>query len=112
MSPTAIILVSLTLLIVTTTGLLLFAMRRLFTVARGTRDRRNGGETSMTLAIETAFAQLKAQQEATAARAEASERLSGEIIASLTSGLLVVGLDRTIRIMNPAARKLLNVSEA
>jgi signal transduction histidine kinase len=111
MSPRAIVLFSLTLLILAIGGALLFAIRRLFAAARGTtRDRRNG-EASMTLAIDTAIAQLKAQQQATAARAEASERLAGEIIASLTSGLLVVGLDRTIRIMNPAARRLLDVPE-
>jgi signal transduction histidine kinase len=111
MSPTAVAFLSLTLLIVAIAGILLFAIRRLFVAARGTpRDRRTG-EASMTLAVETAIAQLKAQQQATAARAEASERLAGEIIESLTSGLLVVGLDRAIRIMNPAARRLLGVPE-
>lgn len=46
------------------------------------------------------------------ARAEASERLSGEIIASLTSGLLVVDQDGTLRTLNPAARKLLDLTDA
>ncbi len=46
-----------------------------------------------------------------AARAEASERLSDEIVASLTSGLLVVGLDGRLRILNPAGRRLLGVSD-
>jgi PAS domain S-box-containing protein len=46
------------------------------------------------------------------ARAEASERLSGEIIASLTSGLLVVGDDRHVRSLNPAGRRLLGMPEA
>jgi signal transduction histidine kinase len=112
MSPTALVVVSLTLLVVVVAGLLLFAIRRLFAAARvPPRDRGSSGEATMTLAIETAFAQLRAKQEATAARAEASERLAREIIASLTSGLLVVGLDRTIRIMNPAARRLLSMPE-
>ena len=48
---------------------------------------------------------LKAQERATAARADASERLSGEIIASLTAGLLVVGLNGEVRILNPAGRR-------
>lgn len=43
------------------------------------------------------------------ARAESSERLSGQIVASLTSGLLVVGLDGTVKSMNPAARRLLHL---
>ena len=37
------------------------------------------------------------------ARAEASERLSGEIIASMTSGLLVVDEGGNVRTLNPAA---------
>ena len=37
------------------------------------------------------------------ARAEASERLSGEIIASMTSGLLVVDEEGQVRTLNPAA---------
>ena len=48
----------------------------------------------LSAALEAAVTKLKAQQVATTARAEASERLSGEIIASLTAGLLVVGLER------------------
>jgi signal transduction histidine kinase len=112
MSPTAVVAFSLTLLIVVVAGLLLLAIHRLFAAAGlPPRDRHGRGEATMTAAIETAFAQLKAQQEAAAARAEASERLAHEIISSLTSGLLVVGLDRTIRIMNPAARRLLSMPE-
>jgi signal transduction histidine kinase len=37
--------------------------------------------------------------------------MSGEIIASLTAGLLVVGLKGDLRIINPAGRRLLNVSD-
>jgi signal transduction histidine kinase len=47
-----------------------------------------------------------------AARAEASERLSDQIMASLTSGLLVVGLDGRIRVLNPAGARLLDLPEA
>ena len=43
------------------------------------------------------------------ARAEASERLSGEIIASMTSGLLVVSQDGVVRTLNPAGRRLLGL---
>lgn len=45
------------------------------------------------------------------ARAEASERLSDEIVASMTSGLLVVGYDGQVRTVNPACRRLLNLPE-
>ena len=60
---------------------------------------------------EEAVSKLKAQERATAARAEASERLSGEIVTSLTAGLLVVGLNAEIRILNPAGRRMLGVTE-
>ena len=43
-------------------------------------------------------------------RAEASERLSQQIIASLTSGLLVVGDDRIVRTLNPAGRRMLGIA--
>jgi len=46
-----------------------------------------------------------------AARADASERLSSEIISSLTAGLMVVGLKGEVRIINPAGRRLLSVAE-
>ena len=46
------------------------------------------------------------------ARAEASERLSDEIVASLTSGLLVVDFGGIVRTLNPAGRKLLGLTEA
>ena len=54
------------------------------------------------------MAKLKAQERATAARAEASERLNGEIIESLTAGLLVVGLDGEVHILNPPGRRMLD----
>ena len=45
------------------------------------------------------------------ARAEASERLSDEIVASLTSGLLVVDFSGIVRTLNPAGRKLLGLTD-
>ena len=66
----------------------------------------------LSAALEEAIERLKAQERATAARAEASERLSGEIISGLTSGLIVVGLRDDVRIMNPAARRLLGLPDA
>ncbi len=57
------------------------------------------------------IATLKAQERATAARAEASERLSEQIVASLTSGLIVVDGDNRVKIINPAARRMLSLGE-
>ena len=45
------------------------------------------------------------------ARAEASERLSDEIIASLTAGLLVVSLHGEVQIVNPVGRRMLDLDE-
>ncbi len=66
----------------------------------------SGENALLSAALEESVARLKAQERATAARAEASERLNGEIISSLTAGLLVVGLQGDVRIVNPAGRRL------
>jgi signal transduction histidine kinase len=72
--------------------------------------REGGAERAfMAAALEDAIARLKAQERATAARAEASERLSDEIVSGLASGLVVVALDRAVRIVNPAGRRLLQL---
>ena len=44
-------------------------------------------------------------------RAEASERLSDEIIANLTAGLLMVNRAGEVQIVNPVGRRLLNLGE-
>ena len=46
-----------------------------------------------------------------ALRAEASERLSDEIIANLTAGLLMVNRSGEVQIVNPVGRRLLNLDE-
>jgi two-component system sensor histidine kinase PilS (NtrC family) len=91
-----------------------FAILRFAAAARDTRRHlRGGAETALlSAALEEAVTKLKAQERATAARADASERLSGEIIASLTAGLLVVGLDGEVRILNPAGRRMLHVPDS
>jgi signal transduction histidine kinase len=50
------------------------------------------------------------QEREMARRAEASERLNEQIIASLSSGLLVVGDDRVVRSLNPAGRRMLGLA--
>ena len=80
-------------------GVLAFAVVKFFAAARAaTRASQTGGtETAfMAAAMQDALQQMRAQERAMKARAEASERLSGEIIASLTSGLLVVNQDGVV----------------
>jgi signal transduction histidine kinase len=106
-------LLGMTALVAGLVGILVFAFLRFITAARATRLRsREGGEMAMlSSALEAAVGKLKAQERATAARAEASERLSGEIIASLTAGLLVVGMNGEVRILNPAGRRMLELGD-
>src|SRR6187401_1334030 len=114
MNSNAAALFGLTAIIGALSGLLMFATMRLFSAARQRQlsRRAHGRDPEMlSVALEEAVARLKAQERATAARAEASERLSGEIISSLTAGLLVVDLGGGIRILNPAGRRMLDLRD-
>src|SRR6266498_2980737 len=109
LTPAAYTFLGLTAIVACLVSVLAFALLRFSAAARDARQNRHrGGDTVMlSAALEEAVARLKAQERATAARAEASERLSSEIIASLTAGLLVVGMDAEIRILNPSGRPML-----
>jgi signal transduction histidine kinase len=113
MSPEAYALLGLTIIIGMLTAALTFAVLRFLAAARdSSRQARGGGDTALlSAALEEAVTRLKKQERETAARADASERLSGEIIASLTAGLIVVGLDGPVRILNPAAGRMLRVPD-
>jgi signal transduction histidine kinase len=121
LTPSAYALLGLTAIVAALAAALTFAILRFFAAAHDTRRsmRGNAGEVALlTAALHEAVGKLKAQERETAARAdasdaraEASERMSGEIIASLTAGLLVVGLDGDLRIVNPAGRRLLNIGD-
>lgn len=114
MTPSAYAFLGLTALVAALVSVLVFAILRFAAAARDSRRRASGfgSETALlSAALQEAVTKLKAQERATAARAEASERLSGEIISSLTAGLLVVGLTGEIRILNPAGRRMLNLSD-
>jgi signal transduction histidine kinase len=65
----------------------------------------------MAAAMEDAVRKLRLEEQQMKARAEASERLASEIVASMTSGLLVVGHDGQIRTLNPAGAAMLGVPE-
>ena len=114
MTPAGYTLLLLTGIMAALVAVVAFAVLRFMSAAR---DAKRGGRVEhadalMSTALEEAVARLKAQQRATAARADASERLSGEIISSLTAGLLVVGLNGEFRILNPAGRRMLNIPES
>ena len=113
MSPSAYVLLGLTAIVAALVTLVVFAFLKFVSAARDARGhlREAGGETAfMTAALQEAMRTLKVQERAMAERAEASERLSSEIVASLTAGLLVVDLDTQVRILNPAGRRLLGLS--
>jgi two-component system, NtrC family, sensor histidine kinase HydH len=115
MTPAAYVLLGLTALVGSLVAVLTFAILRFVAAARSARNRARSDGAELALlssALHDAVTKLKAQERATAARAEASERLSEEIIASLTAGLLVTGLDGGVKILNPAGRRMLDLSEA
>jgi len=113
---TAYTLLGLTAIVAALAAVLAFAILRAFAAARtmvkGSRNDPGAETLFMTAAMEEAVARLKLREQVLAARAEASERLSDEIIASLTSGLLVVDGDHTVKSLNPAGRRLLGMPDA
>src|SRR6476646_9495953 len=109
------LLLLLTAMVAALAGILAFVVSKFFSAARAaTKAGREGGaETAfMAAAMEEALGKMRAQERAMQARAEASERLSGEIIASLTSGLLVVSQEGIVRTLNPAGRQLLGLQNS
>ncbi|HSC29999.1 MAG TPA: ATP-binding protein [Vicinamibacterales bacterium] len=115
MSQSAYIFLGLTAIVAALAAVLAFAVMKFFAAARAAARaaRAEGAETAfMAAALEEAVQRLRAEEQATKARAEASERLSSEIIASMTAGLLVVGADGAVRTLNPAARSLLGLPGA
>ncbi|MEO8678845.1 MAG: ATP-binding protein [Vicinamibacterales bacterium] len=98
-------------------GLLLLAL--VVTIVRfaGARhssrhNERTGEVATLSVALQEAVSKLRAQERAMAARAEASERLSGQIIEGLTSGLVVVDRAGLVQTMNPAAMRILNFQDS
>jgi signal transduction histidine kinase len=106
--------IGLTAIVAGLIGLLVFAALRFMAAARDSRrHRRESGmeNTLLTAALDEAIGRLKAQERAMAARAEASERLSGQIVASLAAGLIVTDLEGNVRIVNPSSRRLLGLGD-
>jgi len=98
-----------------TVVLLIIVLMRVVKVATGRgaaakRSADNRGESAMlSMALQDALTKLKQQERATAARAEASERLAGQIVEGLTSGLVVVDRAGLVQSVNPAARRILDL---
>ncbi len=112
MTHTGYLFLGLTAIVGVLCGVLAFAVIRIFAAARvAAKGGQRGEALFMSSAMEDALQALKSQEAAMKARAEASERLSSEIIASMTSGLLVVNEEGVVRTLNPAGRRLLSLGE-
>ena len=111
MTQSGYLFLGLTVIVAALSAVLAFAVLKIFAAAKAAAgDQRMGAETAfMANAMEDAIQALKTQGHAMKARAEASERLSDEIIASMTSGLLVVSERADVRTLNPAGRRLLGL---
>lgn len=114
MTESGYLLLGLNAIVAALVGVLAFAVTKFIVAARHvSKDREPGAETAfMAAAMEQAVQRLRSQERALKARAEASERLSEEIIASLTSGLLVVDTERVVRTVNPAGRRMLGLPDS
>ena len=105
-------LIGFTLTVAVLAAVMTFAVLRFIAAARATRSHSREGASEAALlsaALQEAVAKLKAQEQAMSARAAASEQLSGQIIDSLTSGLLVVDRSGRVEMMNVTARRLLGI---
>lgn len=111
MSQSGYVLIGFTLTVAVIAAVMTFAILRFVAAARVTRghSRGSGAEVALSAALQEAVAKLRAQEQEMSARAAASEQLSGQIIDSLTSGLLVVDRDGRVAMMNIAARRLLGI---
>jgi signal transduction histidine kinase len=111
MSQSAYALIGLTALVALLVGVLVFALLRFIGATRDMRGQLREGNAERSFvaaALEDAMRRLREQERALSARAEQSERLNSEIVSSLSSGLLVVGLGGKVRTLNPAARRMLS----
>ena len=93
-------------------GVLTFALLRIVAGARDARRnlRENSADALMlSAALQEAVTKLKAQEQATSARAAASDHLRGQIADSLTAGLLVIDGAGSVQVLNPAGRRLLEL---
>ncbi len=110
MSQPAYALLELTALVAGLVAVVVFAVLRFVAAVRnvkGTLREEHAQPSFVAAALEDSLHRLREQERLMWARAEESERLNSEIVSSLASGLLVVGLDGEVRTLNPAARRML-----
>src|ERR1044071_7947969 len=96
-----------TAFVVVVVMMLIFAVLRLASAAKGARNRlrETGSETALlSVALQDAVSRIKAQEHAMSVRAIASEQLNGQIVESLAAGLLVVDREGRVEILNPAGQ--------
>lgn len=115
MPPATLVSAALFGLVLMGAGLILMAIVTMRRASRGramvARHRETGTEVALlSAALQEAVSKLKAQERATAARAEASERRAGQLVDELPSGLLVVDRAGTVETINPAAQRILNIN--
>jgi PAS domain S-box-containing protein len=105
------LLIGLVLIVAAFAVALALLVARFMRVERSMNRSRGAGDDAafMATAVEQAVRRLREQERAMKERAEASERLSEQIIASLTSGLMVVTSDRTVQTLNPAGLRILGL---
>ncbi len=106
-------LLGLTAIVAVLVALLTFAVLKFAAGARDARRRLHEGgaaEAALSTAMQEEVSQLKTQQQAMVVRVAASERLSDQIVESLTAGLLVVDDEGRVEILNRAARRMLGVT--
>lgn len=93
-------------------GLTVFVLMRLISTSRRLAAAEEGGANAfMAVAMQEAVSRMRAHERELAARVEASERLSDQIIDSLPSGLLVTDAAAVPRRLNPAGARMLGLSE-
>ena len=112
MTPQTYTIIGLTALVAALVTVVVFAFLRFATAAREVRKWAGSGGRGtdtdvMTVALQEAVGRLRDQERSLQARAEASERLSDEIVASITAGLMLIEDGGRVRILNPAGRRLL-----
>ena len=106
-------LLGLTAIVAVLVGVLTFAVLRIAAAARtARRSLGDGGSEAMLLsaALQEAVTRLRTEERAMSARAAASEQLSAQIVESLTAGLLVVDGAGRVTMLNPAGRRLLDLT--
>jgi len=102
----------LTAIVAALAAVMAFALLRFAAGARDARQslkERGGDSPLLASALQEAVVKLRAQEKAMTARAAASEQLSGDIVESLTAGLLVVDRSGRVEIFNGAGRAMVGV---